>query len=477
MSSMNSIADAQEVNESNKLLDTFINYTFWCLLILYTNPGGVIQALDIYYISGKINFGDLLFVLITACYFFIPKNYSVFDNDFIKVRKYLIIFLFYYLAAFVVLIPIVNGNINYSLPDALTKARYTVFVILLSIYAYDFFKRRFDIFLKVFLFSSIIVLILFIATVLTGLNILPVGLMNRDFVNINRNIMESEGLMPLLIPMGAAVIIFNLKIKYRNLILIGFALMSLAYLLELWRRNIAAIFIYFILAALVSAFISRRYTVILNNALKIILLVSSLVLISYLLFPRYINAAVVGIKESISVIESSRDMRGQKDVRLTLDRPFINEKFYEHPLFGTGFDNRWRTKGGDNQGYEAADYPFLAALAMYGIVGLMVFLPIYVVIVRILKLDFAYLRANNGQIEKSLTFLFALSFMLFFVFDLLQYFNYFQAVSISESYYNWYIALSLYLAVRSEFYSTEFQNNEQLNSNYYESYKIFKIPA
>ena len=460
MESISIALDRVETGKSEKLLDTIISYFFWILLILYTNPGGVIEALKIYYIVGKVNLGDLLFILLSACYFIIPKEHTVYDIEYLRVRKYLSIFLIYYLIAFIVAVPILNGNQNYSLADSLIKSRYTVYAILLSIYIYEFFKRRWDIFLKIFLYSSIMILTLFILTVVTKINILPIGLVNRGFVNINRNLMVSEGMMPLLVPLGVVVLVFKIRIKYRGLILTAFALMSIVYLLELWRRNIAAIFILFILAAIADAFISRRYIMILKNGVKVIVLIASLSLMSYLIFPRYIEAAVIGIEESFSVVENSRDIRGQKDVRLTLDRPFINEQFYQHPIFGTGFDNRWRTKGGDNQGYEAADYPFLAALAMFGIVGLAVFLPIYIIIVRILKLDFGYMRDNNIMIEKSLMYLFALSFMLYFTFDLIQYFNYFQAVSNSDFYYNWYIYLSLYLAARSMFYSNEFENEE-----------------
>lgn len=450
-------------SESGKPFDTFINYLFWILLILFTNPGGVINALNIFYISGKVNFGDLLFVALTVCYFVIPKVHTIFDIEFIRIRKYLLIFLIYYLIVFLIIVPFYNENKDYSMLGNLIKSRYSVYTIVISLYMYEFFKRRWDVFLKVFLFSSIIVLILFIITVVTKINILPVGLMNRDYINIDRNLMNSEGLMPFLIPLGAVILVFNLKIRFRFLILTGFSLMSLAYVLELWRRNIAAIFIFFILAILADLFITKRYTVLLNNVLKITLLITFIAAMSYLLFPRYVDAAFVGIQKSFSVLEGRKNVQGEKDVRMTLDRPFINEKFYNHPFFGTGFDNRWRTKSGDDQGFEASDYPFLSALAMFGIVGILFFLPIYIVIVKILMLDFNYMRLNNDRISKSFLFLFIMSFLLFFAFDLMQYFNYFQGASNSESCY-WYFLLSLYLAGRSRFYSFEFgKNNLELN--------------
>ena len=460
---LNTTTDILFESESTGMFDSFINYIFWILLILYTNPGGIIDAFGLFYISGKINAGDLLFVALTVCYLVIPKKHTVFDLDFLKVRKYLLIFLIYYLVVFIILVPFYNENKDFSIAGNLIKARYTVYIILLSIYMYEFFKRRWDIFFKVFLFSSIIVLTMFIITVVSGLTLLPVGLMNRDYVNIERNLMVSEGLMPLLIPLGAVIIVFNLKIKFRFLILAGFSLMSLVYVLELWRRNILAVFIFFILAVLAEVFITKRYSIIFNNAVKVVTLLALVVAVSYLLVPRYVDAAVLGIQKSFSVVEGKRNVEGEKDVRMTLDRPFINEKFYKHPFFGTGFDNRWRTKMGDEQGFEAADYPFLSALAMFGIVGVLLFLPIYVVIVKILRLDFNYLRTHNDTVTRSFLYLFLMGFLLYFVFHLAQYFNYFQALSNSDSFY-WYFLLTLYLAGRSRFYSHELaKNNIELN--------------
>ena len=463
INSIEVLTDLREQDRSAKLVESFVNYLFWFLVILYTNPGAIVQALHIYYITDKINIGDLLFVLLSFCYFINQNEYTVFDIDFIKVRKFLLIFLVYYLVVFSVITPIWNGNLDYTLSDSIIKTRYTVYAILISIYIYDFFKKSWDIFLKVFLYSSILVSILFILTVVLKIDILPLGSLNRGYINVDRKLMLSEGLLPLLLPLGITVAVFNYRIKYRNLILIGFGLMCVVYVLELWRRNIAAIFIFFILAAILNAIINRKFIILFKNAFKIIFLLTFLTLISYSIFPRYIDAAILGIKDSFSVLRSEHDLRGKKDVRMTLDRPFINKKFYEHPFFGTGFDNRWRTKGGDNQGFEAADYPFLSALAMFGIVGLLVFIPLYIMIIKVLRLDFKYLKSNSKRIEKTLLLSFVITFMLYFTSDIMQYFNYFQAVSNSDFYYNWYIFLSLYLAARSQFYSSEFEYKEQNN--------------
>ena len=438
---------------SNSLADNLTNYLFWVLFILFTNPGGVVNALNIYYITAKINISDLIFILLSICYYIIPKAHTVYDTEFFKIKKYLLIFLIYYLVVFVVIVPMFNANIGYSLQENLIKSRYTLYVIFVTIYIYDFFKRSSDIFIKVFLFSSIFILTLFIITVLTNTNILPRSLVNRGFVNINRNLMYSEGLMPILVPLGVVTIVFKLKIKHKKLILIGFALMLITYLLELWRRNIIAVLIFIFLAVLLDALITKQIKRLVNNSIKIIITFILLITIMFFLFPRYLNAAYIGIEQSFSVIENKSDTSGNHDVRMTLNRPFINNIFYKHPFFGTGFDNRWRTKSGDTAGYEAADYPFLSALAMFGVVGLLFFFPLYYKIFKSLKSDFEYLRLNYYTIDRTILFLILVCFILYFSFDLLQYFNYFQAASNSDFYYYWYFYLAFYAAARAEFYS------------------------
>ena len=202
-----------------------------------------------------------------------------------------------------------------------------------------------DIFLKIFIISSIIILTGFFIQLIIKINILPINFMNRGYIDIDRNLMISEGLMPLLIPLGVVIIVFKLKFNLRNLILIGFILMSIVYLLELWRRNIAAIFIFFILATIINSFITKQFKLMFNNALRISLLISVLIFITYLVFPRYLQATIVGIQESISVIKFEKTKEGERNLRLGFSKPFIVEQFDMHPFLGTGFDYRWRGLG------------------------------------------------------------------------------------------------------------------------------------
>ena len=78
-------------------------------------------------------------------------------------------------------------------------------------------------------------------------------------------------------------------------------------------------------------------------------------------------------------------------------KEFMQDLIVSNYVFGTGFDNRWRTSEGDKAGYEASDYPLLSAIAMSGVIGLLMFLPIYVVLIRTIQVDLKYIRKKRYE--------------------------------------------------------------------------------
>ena len=357
-------------DKPNKLLsaiiDSNIDYIFWALFILFSNPGGIFKAFDIWYITGKFNVIDLIFVLLSVCYILVPKKHDIFDLDFRKIRTYIILFAAYYFIFFVYIIPNLNHSKDYSLLTALIKSRWAIYSFLLFIYVYEFFKRKPKVFIKFFIYSSVIILFLFLLQTALKINILPTDVMNRGFVKINRIMLISDGFMYFLIPMGITIITFNLNVKNKKIILIGFVLMVLYYIIGLSRRYIMAVIIFFILAIFIYVLITGRHEALVKNTVKVVSLTIFIIIGTYIVFPKYVYAAGDSIVQTFNVFLYEKTTTGTKDVRMTLDRPFINEQFYNHPLFGTGFDNRWRTKAGDEQGYEALDYPFLSAPGTLG---------------------------------------------------------------------------------------------------------------
>lgn len=438
-----------------KPLTQLIDYLFWCLLILFTNPGGIVEAFNGHYIVDKVQINDLIFILLSICYIVIPKSFNNSNTDFKKIGSFLFIYLIYYFVFYTFLVPYLNGNRHYSLLISLIKSRHNLYYIFIFIYIYEFLKRRVDIFLRIFCYSSIIILVLFLLQLIIKVNILPVFSLNRGFIDIDRNLMLSDGLIPLLIPLGVTIFVFRLNIKFKYIILLGFSLLPIYYVVSLVRREILSIFIYFFIAIIINAYLSNRYKTIISNGLKALSVLAVLIVGSYFIFPKYAEAARISIIETYNVIQSGKTSTGEKDERLGLNRSFIVGEFFKYPIFGTGFDTRWRGGTGQKEGYEASDYPLLSTFAKYGVVGIIIFLPVYFFIIKILKTDLLFLQNHKNE-KSSLLFLLLMTFILFFSFHLLQYFNWFCAFA-SNSFYSWYFYLAFYLAARNRFFFIEYQ--------------------
>ena len=132
---------------------------------------------------------------------------------------------------------------------------------------------------------------------------------------------------------------------------------------------------------------------------------------------------------------------------------FLQNLISENYIFGTGYDVRWRTLEGNKAGYEASDYPFLGAIAMYGIAGLLLFLPVYIVVIKSLRADIKYLRKYKFDRFSFEAFMVVL-FVVYFIFDFLQYINWFLPLSVILD-EKWYVFLAMYLASRKLFYDKE----------------------
>lgn len=433
----------------------FIDYIFWILFILYSNPGGILQALGLMSgEGGSVSIRDFLFFLLLGCFMLVQHNRIIKSNDYHKVIKYFFIFGLYYFFVFGYFTPIFKMSEGHTFFYFLKKSRTTIYSFLLFIIVYHFYLRSHVLFFRTLFLSSIVILILFIATLITGIEILPIDTLNRSFTNAQRIFLRSYGFMPLLIPIGAVVIVFfKYKFKWKTIILIAFGLMFLAWLLSITRRHIIGTFVYLFLALVLFNYFQHKA---LFSTKKLFLVGFYTIVIGFVIslsFPKYIQASYDALEESIQVIQSGESSSGGKDARLGFGKDFMQNLIKENIYFGTGFDNRWRTKEGDDQGYEAADYPLLGAIAMTGIFGLLFFLPVYVLLVKSLISDLKYLR-NNKVNYHSMEFFCLILFIVYFIYNLMQYMNWFRGVSLSMQ-STWYIYLAMYFASRQLFYKSQ----------------------
>lgn len=428
-----------------------IDYFFWFLFILFTNPGGIFQAFgEDTSSTGSIDSFDYLFSLLLGCFIVISHKSRIGGEKYKKIIKYLIIFGLYYLIVFGFFIPTFRETPGYNSLQFLKKSRKTIYSLIMFAMVYRFYLRSSILFFKTLILSSIIILALFFITVVTGFEILPVSSFSRGFVKVDRMFIANEGLMILLILMGSVLIVFKSSLKWRKLILLSYFMMFINFILSITRRDIIGTFIYLIIAMILHNYILKKSLIPIKK-----LFISSFYLIIFgvfvaFSFPKYWEAGVAGMEEVVHVVTVGEKSTGQEEVRFGLGKDFMQNLIISNPWFGTGFDNRWRGTG-DREGFETSDYPFLSAIAMTGIVGLLIFLPIYFILVKALMYDVKYLRVHRVDISSYESFILIL-FVVYFIYDLLQYMNWFSPVSLSR-HFKWYVMLAMYFASRQIFYS------------------------
>ena len=93
---------------------------------------------------------------------------------------------------------------------------------------------------------------------------------------------------------------------------------------------------------------------------------------------------------------------------------------------------------------------------MTGITGVLIFLPVYLFLIKYLKEDILFIRQNFYNNNSFVSFMLVL-FIIYFIFHFMQYPNWFIFVS-NPYQYELMVYLSMYLASRQIFYSSELTN-------------------
>lgn len=429
-----------------------VDYIFWATLIVFSNPGGVQEALGIYKLRNGLNMNDLLFVILGICFISASLRNRNHESYKSKIGIALLSFMIYYFFVFGFLTPEINGtNVNHIY--SFIKLRFAFYSFAIFYFSYEFWLRSWPVFVRFFIYSSTLILFLFLQSFFSGLKFLPTSEISRGFISIDRNMLLNYAFMPFLSFTGIITIIFNLKVKYRQLLIIGFLMVNASWILSLTRRHIIGFFIIIVLALIVFVYINR--VPIGKNlllVLRVFISIAGLVLLIIVFAPKYIPATQEAIVNSYEILKYGESNSGQVDERMSLfGRGIIFSEFKNNPFFGTGFNNLWRTREGDQLGYEASDYPFQSAFAMAGIIGILMFLPVYVILIRSIFKDIIFFRKANIRFD-NLHNLFLLSFILYFVYNLIQYMNWFAPVSNAGSSYVFFSLLGLYFASRRLFY-------------------------
>jgi len=127
----------------------------------------------------------------------------------------------------------------------------------------------------------------------------------------------------------------------------------------------------------------------------------------------------------------------------------------ENPFFGTGYMNEWfsNTLEPENIRFyvEGSDYIFISSVAMFGLIGILFFLPFYLYMyrniisyIKIIK-KYKHILLHNPMYSNELVL--GLSIVIFFLTHLVSYPNWFMFIGPSAYTENYFIYVAILYAV------------------------------
>ncbi|MCD4698881.1 MAG: hypothetical protein K8S16_21830 [Bacteroidales bacterium] len=357
---------------------------FWLSIIFFLDPGGYIR-----YYYNSILFGlpyNFVFLCIAyLCFIFklSSNKLYIFKNKYVK--YYLILILVWFLYYFVYFYWLNNHYYPglFRLFSRNTRMISQGLIVFPIIY---FSLQNLKLFVNILTWTTIIILILFIISVITGTNMVHIESLSRGFIDANRYVMYGYGLIYFSLPLALSVLLSKYKINAP--IIISGILVVLLIVLKIARRDIIGIFECLIIIFFIYNYIQSQKIISGMKkifSLRIVIFIFITIITITLFFPGYIKNVNSAIQETIYVIKYSKTTKGKVDIRMSLtSKTEIVKAIKDNVWGGTGHNPDWMEGDGGKKGWEGSDYVFMASFAMYGVVGLLCFLPFYIITVKVI---------------------------------------------------------------------------------------------
>ena len=425
-----------------------IDYLFWINIILfYTNTGGLV-----------LNFGSVRVVadyslVMSYMLFFYVTNFNgikicLKDKEFRSTFKILAFWIILYYILFFV---IINDSYTIlSISNRLIKSRttYSVFLIVLPIY-YFIAYRSIKVFIKLFSIVSIIILVLLILKTITGIDLITSGEIGRGYISVDRIYLKGFGILELGLYLFVSIFVFSKKLigKQRNMILMSSIAVFIIYVMSLTRRYVGFILISVIICYFVTNYLYKQFG---NRFLKRFAgIITLLVLVSSLFFFNYVDAVYTGL---LTITKSKEESYGTTYARLSFfEQHETIELFKDNIFFGTGYINEWYSDmdaGYQGLDVQGSDYVFISSLSMFGIVGLVLFLPCYFLLFRTIFRGLKIIKFNLNLILDNIDLLwpFMIIFLatsLFFLVHIVSYPDWFALIGPHGNVKKYYIFFAI----------------------------------
>jgi hypothetical protein len=382
---------------------------FWLLLNIFFDPGGYIS----YYFGGKLflrlYMSDIVILPIIFCLYNINTSYRIIYKDpflqnFLKV---FLIFAVYFFIVYGGIIPYLNNDLDYLL--FLQKNRTFLYYIIILICTYVFAMRSLKYFYMTTLFIGFIILSAFLVSLVTGLEFIPIILMERyEGSEMIRIFMYSWGLFIILFPVSFILFLFprsiKLNIKYRKLAYAAGMLMVLTLLVALSRRNFISIPGTLLIIILLNSYIFRRSKAF--ALAKILVPLGAVLIIMSFTLPKYVDYVVDISQDTFQLLTKGSDTRGEGEYRVsgTGDLEITKKYIADNFLFGTGYNYlHWGDLGvaTSSRGpvYAAAmdaagEVPIYYIFFGYGLTGFFIMIFLYSFLIRLFQRLFSLTKNN-----------------------------------------------------------------------------------
>lgn len=401
---------------------------FWIFLNLYFDPGGYITGFRDGKIVGPLNMRDAFIFGIVICLVSAKINWKVISQD-QQLSRFLLFLLFfsaYYFIVYGGVAPFIHNDFDYS--TFLLKNREFIygFFILISVYLFSF--RSLHNFYSVTLFFGVLCLTLYLITLFTGVELIYVWEFQREGTGMTRIAMLSYGLFDILFPLSLIVYIvskkINLNIKYRYWLYYAGVIFLITQIITLTRRTQIDILGTVIITVIIIAYLFRTGK--LSSLLKLLLPAVLVILVLYFTFPNYIGYMAKTAENTFLLITTGQDSEGRKEYRvsgnenLEIAKEYIKNNLligtgYTYLYWGPGYAYSLRGREYSLAADAAGEVPIYYSLFGFGILGVILMLPLYFLMGKLfIKLIKALRTRLTNYLHDPMTIIFSIYILLTF---------------------------------------------------------------
>lgn len=417
------------------LIDRYKPFFFWLFTALYFDPGGYMDGYFDNNIIGSVNFADVFILLVLFVVILKVKsvNKLQFDADTKRLFRAMAVYFLYFIALYAILIPWSFDRMD--LLYFFIKNRSFPFAFILLIGIYVFSQEKIENYLVISYYTAGLVLSMLFITEITGTELIVIRRLNRyNNVDWERLILSSHGLYEAVFPLTFLLIISKIKLRIKALpkwlVYYSGLLMLLAEYLSLTRRIMVDILAIIFLGINMIARLGKRSIIKMSWKVGVV----SICLVLGVLFavPKYFDIVTTIYEDIFLLVTTGVDSRGVGNYRISQSGGLINaqELISENFLFGIGYvplsfqEIQELSRSGDYFGLAvraAPEVPIYDAVLRLGIVGILLYLPIYILVFRKGVKIYRLIRDNWSFLKETmpaelLVLMYTLLFLVKFVF-------------------------------------------------------------